>query len=206
MGVVRTPMKHLVSLGRIPVPRVLTTPVSSIRDLTKVMMREMPNRYKDNVVQFNPPSAWNNDRYRGRGEVVTIKNVVEARIPRETRFDEDFSVLGFKNVDEHTDWWPAVKVKGQWYRSFFLHWVLTGKFELKVGKEVATFKKGDVFAMNPNVKHFVKTPLTCVTMCKTIRAVDVELFRVANGLKGVCHENVHFGCRDHRRTDVPRRV
>ena len=199
-------MKHLVRLGRIPVPRVLTAPVSSIRDLTGEMRREMPDRYDDNVVQFHVPSRWNDGNYRGRNEVVAIKEIVERRIPEETRFDEDFSVLGFKDVGEHVDWWPSVKVRGSWYRSFFLHWVLTGKFDLKVGKETETFKKGDVFAMNPNVKHFVKTPLTCVTMCKTIRAVDTELFRIPMDLKGVDHENVRRS-RCHRRgTDVPRGV
>jgi hypothetical protein len=73
-------------------------------------------------------------------------------------------VACFTNIDKHNDFWPDVYVNGKPNKPGFLHVVLAGKFDLTVGTQKMTFKRGDIFVMNPNVDHFVEN---ASKMCST---------------------------------------
>lgn len=67
--------------------------------------------------------------------------------------------LYFKSVFPHKD--------HMWEFSglcpYFVHQVIKGSFDLVTKEKTVTYKKGDVFYMNPMAKHAVKTKTTCIT-------------------------------------------
>ena len=84
-------------------------------------------------------------------------------------YKEDPCFLVYKEVGKHNDEWDDILLEDGSYSSpAFLHVVLSGKFTMEIGRKKHQFKKGDVFAMNPNKDHAVKSDTLCMTYCMTV--------------------------------------
>lgn len=91
-----------------------------------------------------------------------------------TDFDREDSLLAYRSVEPHDDDWRRVRVLGKDYAPAFLHVVLQGSFELRVGTVRATFRRGDVFYLNPNVTHEVRAKRLCMSYCFTRPSLDFQ--------------------------------
>lgn len=81
------------------------------------------------------------------------------------------SILAFKAVETHQDDWDDIRCGRNLVKPGFLQVVLQGSFDLLVGSRQMTFKKGDVFLLNPNVKHCVPSKKFAITACFTVPAI-----------------------------------
>ena len=81
------------------------------------------------------------------------------------------SVLAYKEVGEHNDDWHTVQdARKNWVAPGFLHVVLSGSCVLRCGGVTRSFKRGDVFLLNPNVAHEVTSKTLCVTYTVVVPA------------------------------------
>ena len=87
-------------------------------------------------------------------------------------------ILIYRKVPEHKDDWDKVFYKNHRVAPAFLHVVLKGRCDIRVGKTRASFKRGDVFLMNPNVLHEVTSRSLCVTYVSAV-PMAATLKRVA---------------------------
>ena len=67
--------------------------------------------------------------------------------------------LYFKSVEAHKD--EMWEYKG--IQPYFIHQVIKGSFDLVTHDRTITYKRGDVFYMNPQARHEVRTNQTCIT-------------------------------------------
>jgi hypothetical protein len=74
------------------------------------------------------------------------------------------SFLAFKGVPKHKDDDVKTYHNGVKYSTGFVHVVVKGRFTLTVGSCSYELSKGDVFIMNPNASHSVKTKHLCYTL------------------------------------------
>lgn len=81
---------------------------------------------------------------------------------------QEGSLLAFKKVDPHDDDWNPVRSGYRYVAPGFLHVVLSGSCDLVVCSKRDSFKRGDVFLMNPNVTHEVTSKTLCMTYCWTV--------------------------------------
>ena len=81
---------------------------------------------------------------------------------------QEGSLLAFKKVEPHDDDWGSVRSGSKYVAPGFIHVVLSGSCDLVVGNKRDSFKRGDVFLMNPNVTHEVTSKTLCMTYCWTV--------------------------------------
>lgn len=97
------------------------------------------------------------------------KNVLGCREPRGL----EVCVLAYKAVEEHDDDWDKVQdTRGKWVSPAFLHVVLSGTCTLRVGKVSMDMCRGDVFLMNPNIRHEVASKTLCMSYTVVVPAAE----------------------------------
>jgi hypothetical protein len=92
-----------------------------------------------------------------------VKDRLDAIIGDLTNTMTSTGILIYRKVPEHKDDWEKVFYKNHRVAPAFLHVVLKGRCDIRVGKNKASFKRGDVFLMDPNVLHEVTSSSLCVT-------------------------------------------
>lgn len=123
----------------------------------------------NNVINLTVPSQFSK---RDDIEDRTLLNIVIASMDKYIDISscdlDEVSVLVFKDVELHHDDWQDQYFNGRPYAPIFFHTVLSGGGKLRVGKNEYEIKRGDVFGMNPNVKHaFKSNGGLCITACIT---------------------------------------
>jgi hypothetical protein len=109
-----------------------------------------------------------------------LKTKLTAIIGDLTNIMTSTGILIYRKVPEHKDDWEKVFYKNNRVAPAFLHVVIKGRCDIRVGKTRASFKRGDVFLMNPNVLHEVTSSSLCVTyvsavpMAETLKRVAKE--------------------------------
>ena len=97
------------------------------------------------------------------------KNILGYLYPRGL----EISVLAYKSVEEHDDDWGKVQdTRGKLVDPAFLHVVLSGRCTLRVSTVSMDMCRGDVFLMNPNIKHEVTSKSLCMTYAIVVPAAE----------------------------------
>lgn len=157
---------RLVKIGRIALPRGI---VGRYRQRIKVQS------FRHNeALQLEMDDA-DADQMAALLRHALGKNVLGCREPRGL----EVCVLAYKAVGEHDDDWDKVQdTRGKWVAPAFLHVVLSGRCTLRVGAVSMDMCRGDVFLMNPNIKHEVTSKSLCMTY--TIVVPAAETLRLAS--------------------------
>jgi hypothetical protein len=162
-------MKNYEYFGKVPLPR------GAFRDLKKDIIplsfwkRQMKRNGVGQVGELAGTFASPEGQY--------FKNFGDALTEFNLWLDEldigayDSQVLLFKSVTRHSDDWPkmARKINGRnrWVASGFLHLVVGGTFDMSFLGKTRSYSRGDLFIMNPNCYHEVKTKSP---LCATLHA------------------------------------
>ena len=156
---------HLFRIGQLPLPRGIAA--RGFATLDKLAL----NRRGLSQTEL---SAEDEQHLRGRLHRATGDLMTHAG--RHT------NLLAFRAVEEHDDGWEDMRFKGRMVATAFLHVVLAGRFELRVGRKKMAFRRGDVFFMNPNVRHEVITKSLCLTYCAEVPGVAALKFVKHNAI------------------------
>lgn len=97
-----------------------------------------------------------------------LKTKLTAIIGDLTNIMTSTGILIYRKVPEHKDDWGKVFYKNHRVAPAFLHVVIKGRCDIRVGKTRASFKRGDVFLMDPNVLHEVTSSSLCVTYVSAV--------------------------------------
>lgn len=158
--------KNFILLGKLPIPA----------GIKGALMKDAKRHYRFNrmsstkeVVNLNTPSQFS------KGDDIEDRTLLNVTIASMNQYIEiakcdlsEVSVLVFKDVDLHDDSWNDQYFDGRRYAPIFFHTVLSGSGVLKIGANAYKIKRGDVFGMNPNVKHAFKSDGgLCITACIT---------------------------------------
>ena len=152
----------LFNVGRIPLPRGIGA--RGMATLNRLSLRS---------THISQDDAPHEDEQK-------LKIKLTAIIGDLTNIMTNTGILIYRKVPEHKDDWEKVRYKNHMVAPAFLHVVLKGRCEIRVGKKKASFKRGDVFLMDPNVLHEVTSSSLCVTyvsavpMAATIKRVAKE--------------------------------
>jgi hypothetical protein len=152
----------LFNVGRIPLPRGIGA--RGMATLNRLSLRS---------THISQDDAPHEDEQK-------LKIKLTAIIGDLTNIMTNTGILIYRKVPEHKDDWEKVRYKNHMVAPAFLHVVLKGRCDIRVGKKKASFKRGDVFLMDPNVLHEVTSSSLCVTyvsavpMAATIKRVAKE--------------------------------
>lgn len=157
---------RLVKMGRIALPR-------GIAGRYRKSLKVQSLRHRG-VLQIEMDGT-DADQMASRLRQAFGKNVLGRRYPSEL----EVSILAYKAVEEHDDDWGKVHdTRGKLVAPAFLHVVLSGTCTLRVGTVSMVMCRGDVFLMNPNIKHEVTSKSLCMTY--VIVVPSAETLRLAS--------------------------
>lgn len=81
--------------------------------------------------------------------------------------DEE-AILMFRDVGDHDDDWRKVRHNGRFVSAAFVHIVIHGRADIFCGGKSVSVEKGDVFAIDMNKRHSVRSNTLCITACVTV--------------------------------------
>ena len=140
----------LKKLGKIPLPKGIASRYLDMINKRAIVIRQLSQQNISDV------------------DKEELSSRLEKHVGIKTYEYDESSLLAYRRVSEHSDDWNLVRHNNRMVSPGFVHVVLSGSCDLRVGKSHQTFKRGDVFIMNPNVPHEVTSRTLCMTYCWTV--------------------------------------
>jgi len=145
---------NIIHLGRINIERGIVSKYRGSVDKSRIAYREAD--------QFSMDADDEDEIFRRLADVQVVCPI------------HDGSILAYRNVGWHSDDWDkCANSRGKWVAPGFLHVMLSGECEITVGRKTITARRGDVFLLNPNVIHMVRTNRLCMTYTSVVPAYEV---------------------------------
>lgn len=162
-------MKNYQYFGKVPLPRGafsdLKKDIATMHFWERQMMRNGIGQVGETTGSFSSPES---QYFKNFGNALTDFNLWLDDLDIGAY---DSQVMLFKSVERHNDHWPKMSAKinsrRSWVATGFLHLVVGGTFDMTFLGKTRSYSRGDMFIMNPNCFHEVKSKSP---LCATLHA------------------------------------